>query len=108
MTVLVWVLGGAGLWVAAAAVLSLVLGRVIGRAQSERDSYDELRRARSAQASEPAPAPDAAVEVEPETSPIPLAMPRQRAVPSAPAMPRIPQPRPQPRRPAERPASRGR
>jgi hypothetical protein len=117
VTVLVWVLGGAGLWVAAAAVLSLVLGRLIGRAQSERDSYDELRA--SGLRPEPAPAavelpgavvvPEPATAPEPETSPIPLARPRHRAMPPAPAMPRIPAQRPQPHLPcsADRPAPRG-
>ncbi|WP_300011800.1 hypothetical protein [Pseudonocardia sp.] len=98
MTVLVWILGGAGLWAVAAAVLSFVLGRVIGRAQAEDDSYEALR------ATRPAPESVVAPAVDPATAPIPLAMPRQRAVPPAPAMPRIPQPRPQPqpRSPAER------
>lgn len=104
MTVLMWILGGAGLWVVASAILSFVMGRLIGRAQSERDSYDELRRSRSAPSA--APASGVAAVPGPETTPIRLAVPRQRAAPPAPAMPRIPQPR---LRGAgdERPASRG-
>jgi dienelactone hydrolase len=116
VTVLVWILGGTGLWVVAAAILSLVMGRLIGQAQSERDSYDELRAAGSMPAPPPVTAPPVAEarpvrEPDPETSPIPMSMPRQQAAPAfAPFVgPRIPQPRPQPHLPcpAERPASRG-
>ncbi len=111
VTVLMWILGGAGLWAVAAAVLSLVMGRLIGQAQSERDSYDELRANRPMPTSravdvQPANAPPVStqpvstrpvsaqpvqaqpvtaaelVRTEPETAPIPLATPRQQAAPS--------------------------